>query len=129
MAFLQRLLKNGTNLISVVGVILVFGIVLSGVDAMYILIVLGVMNCLYGLYAVITKKPIMKSMSQEKTNSSRYNMGMGICQFCMGVFVLSMGIVYVNKIVTGKYFWDIMLTGIIIVLIFWYVIKIKSRKF
>lgn len=129
MAFLQKLLKNGTNLISLVGVILVFGIVLSGIDAMYILLVLGAMNCLYGLYAMITKKPIMKSMSQEKSNSPRYNMGMGICQFCMGIFVLSMGIIYVNKIVTGKYFWDIMLAGLIIVMVFWYIIKIKARKY
>lgn len=129
MAFLQKLLKNGTNLISLVGVILVFGIVLSGVDAMYILLVLGAMNCLYGLYAIITKKPILKSMSQEKQNSPRYNLGMGVCQLCMGVFVLIMGLIYVKNIVTGKYFWDVMLAGMIVIMIFWYIIKIKSRKY
>lgn len=129
MALLLKFLRNWTNLVSIVGIILVFGIILSGVDAMYILVVLGGMNCLYGLYAIVTKKPIVKSnLPGTKQNNSRYNMGMGICQLCMGIFVLVMGIVYINQIVTGKYFWDIVLVGIIIVMAFWYVMKLKAKK-
>ena len=66
MAYLQKLLKKGTNLISLVGIILVFGIIFSGVNAMYVLVVLGAMNCLYGLYAIITKRPITRSMEAGK---------------------------------------------------------------
>lgn len=126
MAYLQKFLKKGTNLISLIGIILVFGIIFSGVNAMYVLVVLGAMNCLYGLYAIVTKRPVMRSMEEGK-NSPRYNMGMGVCQLCMGVFVLAMAIVYINKIVTGKYFWDLMLVGMIVVMVFWYVLKSKNR--
>ncbi len=125
MAYLQKLLKKGTNLISLVGIILVFGIIFSGVNAMYVLVVLGAMNCLYGLYAIITKRPITRSMEAGK-NAPRYHIGMGICQLCMGLFVLAMAIVYINKIVTGKYFWDLMMVGMIVVMVFWYALKRKK---
>lgn len=127
MAALLKYLRNWTNLVTIIGVILVFGIVLSGIDAMYVLIVLGAMNCLYGLYAIITKKPILKNQLMQK-NSSAYNVGMGVCQLCMGIFVLVMGIIYVTGIVAGKYFWDIVLFGIVLVMVFWYIFKIKARK-
>lgn len=127
MAVLLKFLRNWTNLVTIIGVILVFGIVLSGTDAMYVLIVLGAMNCLYGLYAIITKKPILKNQWMQK-DSPAYNLGMGICQLCMGIFVLIMGIIYVTEIVTGKYFWDIVLLGIVLVMIFWYIFKMKARK-
>lgn len=126
----MKFLRNWTNLVTIIGVVLVFGIVLSGIDAMYVLIVLGAMNCLYGLYTIITKKPAVKtSLPAEKQSSSRHYLGLGICQFCMGLFVLAMGIIYVNQIVTGKYFWDIILVGIVAALIFWYVLKLKARKY
>lgn len=126
----MKFLRNWTNLVTLIGVILVFGIILSGVDAMYLLIVLGGMNCLYGLYMIITKKPITKTnLPAEKQSSPRYHLGLGICQLCMGVFVLAMGIIYINHIVTGKYFWDIVLVGIVAALIFWYILRLKTRNY
>ncbi len=129
MFFLQKLLKNGNTLISVVGIILVVGIMLSGVDMLYVLVVLGAMNCLYGLYAVITKKPMSKDSEMlAKRNPKQYNMAMGICQIVMGVFVIAMGLIYINEIVPSKYFWDIILVGMIVIMACWYIIKLKTRK-
>lgn len=129
MFYLQKLLKNWNTLVSVIGIILVFGIIFSGVDAMYVLIVLGAMNCLYGLYAVITKKPMSKNVQMlERKNPQQYNMAMGICQIAMGVFVLAMGVIYVADIVTGKYFWDIVLAGIVVIMIVWYILRMHSRN-
>lgn len=126
---LQKLLKNWNVLVSVIGIILVFGIVLSGIDALYVLVVLGAMNCLYGLYAVLTKKPMSKNNEMlAKKNSQQYNMAMGVCQIVMGIFVIAMGIIYINEIVPVKYFWDIVLVGIIVIMACWYILKLKARK-
>lgn len=117
-------------MVSIIGVILVFAIVLSGVDAMYILVVLGAMNCLYGLYSIVTRKSAIKGKQLiEKKNPRQYNLGMGICQLVMGIFVLGMGIIYINNIVTGEYFWDIILVGIVILMVCWYVIRLRARKY
>lgn len=129
MAVLMKYLRNWTNMVSIIGIILVFAIVLSGVDAMYILVVLGAMNLLYGLYSVVTKKSAMKGRQLVNLkNPEQYHRYMGVCQMVMGVFVLGMGIIYINKIVTAKYFWDIVLVGIVILMIFWYTLKIRSRR-
>jgi len=126
---LQKLLKNWNTLVTVVGIILILGIIFSGVDAMYVLVVLGAMNSLFGLYAIITKKPMTKNAEMlNPKNPQQYNLAMGICQIVMGVFVIAMGIIYIKDIVPAKYFWDIVLVGIIVIMVCWYVIKLKARK-
>lgn len=129
MSRLQKVLKNWNTLVTVIGIILVLAIIFSGVDAMYVLIILGAMNSLFGLYSVITKKPMTREGQMlGGKNPQQYNMGMGICQIAMGVFIMVMGIIYVTDIVTGKYFWDIILVGIVVLMIVWYILRMHSRK-
>lgn len=119
---------NWTGWITVIGIILCLIIIFSGTDAMYVLVVLGAVNILYGLYSILTGKPLTKNSYEHLENPTKFIRMQGIYQIGMGVFVLLMGIIYVTEFVPGKYFYDILLVGLVIIMIGWFWLNRKAKR-
>lgn len=127
MELYKKIFKNWTIMVSLVGCILVFGIVASGMESMYLLVVLGAMNVCYGIYGIKYRKPAFKSTYQDasvipKQSPEYFKIG-GFFQLLLGCFIFLMAMIYILQIFTSDAFWNILFLGIVLLLISGYIAR------
>ena len=117
--FLMKKKFNWSTYITLIGAVVIFFIILTGmVDTIYILPVLGVMCLMYGISSLI----------QMKRGGERLNhiLQRSLLQIILGAFILSLGLIESLHIQLSQTFWNGFAVIIVVVVVLWLFLKHKK---
>lgn len=110
-------LKNVNNLITIIGCILIIGIMFSGVNSMMVMIVLGLLNFYMGAYSYIEKKTPFRTDYSKVIDQSSYCQKLGVCLMALGIYIIGMAAIYFIQIVSSEIYWNIFGIGLLIIIV------------
>lgn len=108
-------LRNATNLITLLGCILVLGIIFSGANVMAVMIVLGILNFYMGAYSYIEKRTPLRTDYSKVKNQISYCRNLGKSMMAAGLFISIMSILYMIQLIPEQIYWNIFLTGLLVI--------------